>query len=161
MEEQNLTSVVPPTGKSPETSNITASAHPPDTTPMDLSAMAAGDRYAHRGRNKGKGTTWESTHDSSGHRSSCARCGGKGHWSYTCSTPSDWKEGDRIHTFSSLSSSRPNRPFRRRQIANIESGSNYSSADSEIDDSTAVAVHPAAGSDPTQAPPSNPRSGKV
>jgi hypothetical protein len=26
----------------------------------------------------------------------CTRCGGRGHWSYFCATPMDWKEGDLI-----------------------------------------------------------------
>jgi hypothetical protein len=26
----------------------------------------------------------------------CVWCGGRGHWSYFCATPKDWKEGDPI-----------------------------------------------------------------
>jgi hypothetical protein len=66
---------------------FTSSSHPTATAPMDLSWMethrvqAMQQRGTRRVRFNGMD------------RDTCARCGGKGHWSSSCPTPRGWKEG--------------------------------------------------------------------
>ena len=58
---------------------FTSSSHPTSPAPMDLSVMTGNSiPGARRDRNIG------------------SRCGGKGHWSASCSTKPDWKEGDPV-----------------------------------------------------------------
>lgn len=63
----------------PITPVFTSSSHPTAPAPMDLSVMAS---------NPILGTRRD--------RNVCSRCGGRGHWSASCGTKPDWREGDPV-----------------------------------------------------------------
>ena len=83
----------------PLTPTFTSSSHPTAPAPMDLSVMAS---------NPIPGTRRD--------RNICSRCGGRGHWSASCGTRPDWKEGDPVSGYRGRSGvSRGPRSFGERR----------------------------------------------
>jgi len=67
------------TGFEPIPPAFTSSSHPTAPAPMDLSVISS---HAIPGIRRD--------------RNICSHCGGKGHWSASCGTKPDWKEGDPV-----------------------------------------------------------------